>query len=148
MDILVKVKKLYEDAKLPTVATKGSAGSDLYAYLPQGAVSISPGGTALIKTGIAVEVPIGIEMQIRARSGLALSHGIMLANGIGTVDSDYRGEIGVILYNAGSNPFNIQHGMRIAQAVFARYDYPVMVNVKELSETARGTKGFGSTGIN
>lgn len=146
MDILVKVKKLYEDSILPTIATKGSAGSDLYAYVPQGRLVIPSGGTVLVKTGIAVEVPIGIEMQIRARSGLALRYGIMLANGIGTVDSDFRGEVGVILHNAGNNPFAIHHGTRIAQAVFARYDYPVMISVKELSETARGENGFGSTG--
>lgn len=148
MQLNVKVKKLYENANLPNFKTAGSAGGDLTAYLPDGVpIEIPPNRHALIKTGIAVEVPIGYEMQIRARSGLALKHGIMLVNGVGTIDSDYRGEVGVILYNAGNEPFTVVHGMRIAQAVFAKYETPLFVTVEQLSDTERGEGGFGSTGI-
>lgn len=178
MKLGVKVKKLYADAQLPNFATAGSAGGDLYAYIPEGSITVHEGETVLVKTGIAVEVPPNFELQVRARSGLALKNGLMVANGIGTVDSDYRGEVGVILYNAPSrkgivdviedvlarfglssgsflrpfkpksdrNAFIINHGDRIAQAVFARHETPHFYIVDELSDTDRGAGGYGHSG--
>lgn len=148
MRLNVKVKKLYNDAKLPNFKTAGSAGGDLTAYLEDGVpIEIPPNRHALIKTGIAVEIPPNYEMQVRARSGLALNYGIMLVNGIGTIDSDYRGEIGVILYNAGVKPFTVRHGDRIAQAVFASYEKPLFVVVETLGVTVRNEGGYGHTGV-
>jgi dUTP pyrophosphatase len=144
----VKVKRLYEDANLPQFKTVGSAGGDLTAYIEDGQpIVIKPKTTALIKTGIAVELPKGVEMQIRGRSGLALKHSIGLTNGVGTIDTDYRGEVGVMLYNGGSKQFTVNHGDRIAQAIFARYEQPTFTVTSELSETERGEGGYGSTGV-
>lgn len=143
----IKVKKLHKDAKIPHFTTAGSAGADLTAYIEDGVpIEIPPNRHALIKTGIAVELPLGYEMQIRARSGLAFKHGIMLVNGVGTIDSDYRGEVGVLLYNGGQKPFTVRHGERIAQAVVARHEQPLFIEVDTLTDTERGDGGYGSTG--
>lgn len=132
---------------LPSYETAGAAGADLRANFPdrQGIV-IAPGARALVPTGLRLAVPEGYEVQIRPRSGLALRHGIMLPNSPGTIDCDYRGPLGVIVMNAGAEPFAVDHGMRIAQMILApvvRADFRV---VADLDNTARGAGGFGSTG--
>ena len=138
------------DLGLPTYETVGAAGADLRANLPDdhrdAGVEISPGGRALIPTGLRLEIPIGYEVQVRARSGLALKHGITLANAIGTIDSDYRGELKVIMINHGTEPFPIGRGDRIAQLVLAPVTQAGWDEVAELDDTARGAGGFGSTG--
>ena len=131
---------------LPAYATAGAAGMDLLAAV-DGDVSIAPGKRALIPTGLCVAIPPGHELQIRPRSGLALKNGIMLANSPGTIDEDYRGEIGIIMLNAGDAPFVVSRGMRIAQAVLAPVLRAVWHEVVALDDTARGAGGFGSTGI-
>ena len=132
---------------LPAYETAGSAGADLRAHVPGGAVVIAPLARALIPTGLRMGVPQGFEVQIRPRSGLALKHGIMLPNSPGTIDSDYRGEVGVIVLNGGSEPFEVTHGMRIAQMVIAPVVQADFAVVERLDDTARGTGGFGSTGV-
>jgi len=131
---------------LPDYATEGAAGMDLMAAVTADLV-IPPGGRALIPTGLRIAIPEGHELQIRPRSGLALKHGITLPNAPGTIDSDYRGELGVILLNTASEPFVVARGMRIAQAVLAPVLRAEWTVVAELDETARGTGGFGSTGL-
>ena len=132
---------------LPSYATPGAAAMDLRACLPNGPVSFIHGDLKMISTGFNIELPAGTEMQIRPRSGLALKHGFMIPNSPGTIDEDYRGCIMIGLYYIGHAPFVICHGDRIAQAVISKvYRYSV-VEVTELSETKRGTDGFGSTGI-
>ncbi|MEL7097224.1 MAG: dUTP diphosphatase [Pseudomonadota bacterium] len=131
---------------LPAYETAGAAGADLRANLPQGAVTLAPGGRALVPTGLRMSIPAGAEVQVRPRSGLALTHGVTLVNSPGTIDSDYRGEVGVILINLGQAPFEVTHGMRIAQMVAAPVVQAEFAEVSALSETARGTGGFGSTG--
>jgi dUTP pyrophosphatase len=134
-----------EGLPLPTYATAGAAGFDLLAAVAAPLV-IAPGARALVPTGLCVALPPGHELQIRPRSGLALKHGIMLPNSPGTVDEDYRGEIQVIVLNAGDAPFTVERGTRIAQGVLApvtRADWEV---VETLADTARGAGGFGSTG--
>jgi dUTP pyrophosphatase len=143
--ITIPIKLVRKEAIPPTRQTEGSAGMDLHACLDQ-SLELTPGNWATIPTGIAVELPIGIEAQIRARSGFANKHGVGLVNGIGTIDSDYRGEICIILMNWGEAPFVVRPGMRIAQMVLARYEIPEWNVVDELSETARGGAHFGSTG--
>ena len=128
---------------LPAYATQGSAGVDLRASEP---CVIPPGGRALVPTGLRIALPEGYEAQVRPRSGLALKHGVTLLNSPGTIDSDYRGEIGVILINLGQEPFSIQPGDRIAQMVFAPVTRGVWDEVETLDETERGAGGFGSTG--
>ena len=130
---------------LPAYATPGAAGCDLLAAVG-GAVTLAPGARALVPTGLLIAVPAGYELQIRPRSGLALKHGIMVANSPGTIDEDYRGELQVILLNAGTEPFVIERGMRIAQAVLAPVVRAEWVEVEALDATMRGTAGFGSTG--
>jgi len=130
---------------LPAYATPGAAGCDLLAAV-DGAVTLAPGIRALVPTGLLIAVPAGHELQIRPRSGLALKHGIMVANSPGTIDQDYRGELQVILLNAGTEPFVIERGMRIAQAVLAPVVRAEWVEVEALDATMRGTAGFGSTG--
>jgi dUTP pyrophosphatase len=143
----VKVKKLYGDAFVPQYTTEGSAGVDLHAYLPDRVpIGIEPNQRMLIKTGIAVKLPKRHELQVRPRSGHALKAGVTVLNSPGTVDTDYIGEIGVILYNTGNVPFIVNHGDRIAQAVIAKYEKPRFKVVTELEETARGGNGYGSTG--
>lgn len=131
---------------LPSYASSGASGMDLRADLDQDVI-IKPMEIKLIPTGIYVQIPEGYEIQIRARSGLALKHGITMANGIGTIDSDYRGEIGIILINLGGDDFKIQNGDRIAQMVVMRYQEVQIEEVEEIDTTLRGDKGFGSSGI-
>jgi len=131
---------------LPKYETLGSAGLDLKANLSEDII-LNPLERILIPTGIYIELPNCYEGQIRARSGLAINHGITVINGIGTIDSDYRGEIKVPLINLGSKPFVIKDGDRIAQLVIAKYEKILWDEVTELKETMRNTGGFGSTGI-
>lgn len=133
------------DLPLPSYATDGAAGMDLMAAVTA-PVMIPPGGRALIPTGLRMALPHGYELQVRPRSGLALKNGITLPNTPGTIDEDYRGELGVILLNAGTETFTIERGMRIAQAVLAPVTRGAWHEVAELPETARGEGGFGSTG--
>lgn len=131
------------DLPLPAYATSGAAGMDLLAARD---LTLPPGGRALVPTGLAIALPEGFEMQVRPRSGLALKHGITVLNAPGTVDADYRGEVGVILLNTAAEPFAIARGDRIAQAVFAPVTRAGWEEVVVLPETQRGTGGFGSTG--
>ena len=131
--------------ELPAYATPGAAGMDLLAAVTE-PVTIAPGKRALIPTGLQVALPAGHELQIRPRSGLALKNGILLANSPGTIDEDYRGEIGIIVLNAGDVPFTVERGMRIAQAVLAPVTRAAWAAVETLPETARVAGGFGSTG--
>lgn len=142
---------LTEDADrsvaLPDYASAGAAGADVRANLPGGGeLVLQPGARALVPTGLVFEIPEGFEVQVRPRSGLALKHGIMLVNAPGTIDSDYRGPVGVILLNAGQEPFVISHGERIAQLVVAPVVQASFDLVESVSETERGSGGFGSTG--
>ena len=130
---------------LPAYMTSHAAGMDLYAELNRDLILL-PGMRALVPTGIAVALPSGYEAQIRPRSGLALKHGITLVNAPGTIDPDYRGEIGVIVINHGSEPFTIRNGERIAQMVFASFVRVLLEEVDELDGTDRGNGGFGHTG--
>ncbi len=132
---------------LPAYETEGSAGADVRANLADRAgITIAPGARALIPTGLRVAIPQGFEMQLRPRSGLALKHGITLPNSPGTIDSDYRGPLGVILINLGDADFTVTHGDRIAQAVIAPVVQAQFALVNDLDTTARGAGGFGSTG--
>ena len=133
------------DLPLPSRQTTGSAGFDLASAEPD--FVLAPGERRLVSTGLAVEIPPGIEGQVRPRSGLALRHGITMPNAPGTIDSDYRGEVRVILQNLGSEPVTIVRGDRIAQLVFARYETPELVDATELEQSTRGVGGFGSTGV-
>lgn len=136
----------FSDLPLPTYATAGSAGMDIYAALDE-PMDIAPGAVSLVPTGIAIALPEGYEAQIRSRSGLAARYGVFALNSPGTVDCDYRGEIRVILANFGSTPFRIQRGDRIAQVVVARYETVQWQEMESLDETKRGEGGFGSTGV-
>ena len=131
--------------QLPTYATEQSAGMDLTAALEE-AIEIGFGERMLIPTGLSIALPDGYEAQIRPRSGLALKHGVTVLNSPGTIDADYRGEIGVILANMGQEPFTVERGMRIAQMVIARHAKVEWEVAEELEETERGKGGFGSTG--
>lgn len=142
----MQIKVRTEGGRLPAYETEGSAGMDIRACLKEPVV-IGAGKRALIPTGLFFEIPCGYEVQIRARSGLAIKHGIGLANGIGTIDSDYRGEIKVILMNWGEEDFTVNDGDRIAQMVVAKYERAELIEAEELSETERGSGGFGHTGI-
>ena len=142
--MIIKIKSL--SGNIPQYETEGSAGMDIKAYLKE-PIRIAPGKRALIPTGLFLEIPTGYEVQIRARSGLAVKYGIGLTNGIGTIDSDYRGEIKVSLINWGEEEFTVNCGDRIAQMVVCRYEKVELEPVKDLNETARGTGGFGHTGI-
>ncbi|MBT3332262.1 MAG: dUTP diphosphatase [Rhodospirillaceae bacterium] len=145
--ITVPVRRLPHGAglALPARATMDSAGMDLLAAVGD-AVVLPPGGRALIPTGLSLALPSGYEGQVRPRSGLALKHGVTVLNSPGTVDADYRGEVGVILINHGEVPFTVRRGERIAQLVIAGLVDAVLEEVSELSESERGTGGFGSTG--
>jgi dUTP pyrophosphatase len=129
---------------LPSRQTTGSAGFDLASAEPD--FVLAPGERRLVSTGLALEIPPGIEGQVRPRSGLALRHGVTMPNAPGTIDSDYRGEVRVILQNSGGQPVTIARGDRIAQLVFARYEIPELVDAPALEESTRGAGGFGSTG--
>ena len=130
---------------LPSYATPGAAGCDLRAAVAE-SLTILPGGRTLVPTGLCVAIPFGYEGQVRMRSGLALKHGLTLLNGPGTVDSDYRGEIGLILANLGAEPVTIARGDRIAQLVIAPVTRAKLETVEELPRTERDAGGFGSTG--
>ena len=141
----VRIKKLNENAKIPTYGTEYAAGADLYACIDE-VVTFEPGETKLIKTGVAMEVPTGYAGLIYARSGLASKKGLAPANKVGVVDSDYRGEIMVALHNHSNETKEIEPQERIAQFVIAPYLKAVFEEVNELDETVRGAGGFGSTG--
>ncbi|MCR5481565.1 MAG: dUTP diphosphatase [Clostridia bacterium] len=142
--MIVKIRS--KSGILPAYETEGSAGMDLRAFTDTPIV-LQPGKRCIVPTGLFLEIPVGFEAQVRARSGLAIKHGISLINGIGTIDSDYRGEIGVALVNLGEEPFTIKNGERIAQLVFARYERVEWQPAEELQETERGSGGFGHTGV-
>ena len=149
MTIDVRLKRLdhAEGLPLPAYETAGSAGMDLRAAIDEGApVTLPPGGRALIPTGLTMALPEGYEGQVRPRSGLALKFGVTCLNSPGTIDSDYRGEVGVILANMGSEPFTVRRGDRIAQLVVAPFTQARLAEVDSLDDTARGAGGFGSTG--
>ncbi len=139
----LKVKRLRPAAILPSYARAGDAGLDLFAVT---AVSIAPGASALVPTGVAIELPPGTEGQVRPRSGLALKHAITVLNTPGTVDEGYRGEVGVILINHGRTVFAVEAGMKIAQLVVSPRIQVDVQEAAELSDTQRGSGGFGSTG--
>lgn len=142
MDIKIINKSSFE---LPSYKTEGSAGMDLRANIEE-SISLEPLDRELVPTGIYISIPRGYEAQIRARSGLAIKHGISLANGIGTIDSDYRGEIKVILINLGKETYRINPGERIAQMVIVKYEIANLIQVEELDQTERGKGGFGHSG--
>ncbi|MEW5955774.1 MAG: dUTP diphosphatase [Candidatus Micrarchaeota archaeon] len=143
--VRVRLAKHAEGLPLPNYMSEGSAGADVRAAI-DGELTVMPGETALVPTGLHFELPHGYELQVRPRSGLALNHGITLPNSPGTLDADFRGELKVILMNLGKKPFVIKRGDRIAQAVVTRFAQAEFTHEKELSETARGSGGFGSTG--
>ena len=149
MSVTLRVKRLPhgEGLPLPSYQSKEAAGLDVVAGVPEGApVAIPPRARALIPTGFALELPRGYEAQVRPRSGLALKHGVTLLNSPGTIDSDYRGELMVILVNHGDEPFVVRRGERIAQLVVAPLSHAEIVAAAELASTVRGPGGFGSTG--
>ncbi len=139
----LQVKRLTPTARLPVRATENASCFDIHA---DGEGVIAPGARVLVKTGLAVAVPPGFEVQVRSRSGLALKHGVAVLNSPGTVDADYRGEVGVILANFGAEPFTFARGDRIAQIGVYRVEQGAAVEVAELDATARGAGGFGHTG--
>ena len=141
----IAVKKLHPGAKLPTYGSAEAAGADLYACL-DGSLTIQPGQTAWIPTGLALEIPKGYAGLVYARSGLACKMGLAPANKVGVIDSDYRGEITVVLYNHGPEPQTIASGERIAQLIITPVLTPAYMETDRLTETLRGTGGFGSTG--
>ncbi len=149
---MVEIRITYDegadrDVPLPAYQTAEAAGADLRANLPdRRSLTLAPGERRLVPTGLRLEIPQGYEVQIRPRSGLALKHGITLPNAPGTIDSDYRGPLGVIVMNAGDAPFEIAHGDRIAQMVVAPVLQARFHLVDSLSDSARGSGGFGSTG--
>jgi dUTP pyrophosphatase len=146
--IPIKIKKLKHstDLPMPDYASEGASGMDLRACIDQ-SVRLAPGDIRLIPTGLAVAIPQGYEAQIRPRSGLALHHGIGMLNAPGTIDSDYRGEVGIILVNWGSEPFTISRGDRIAQMVISKVYKANVIAVDDLDDTPRGTGGFGHSGV-
>ena len=141
----IRVKILREGAKLPTYGTAEAAGADLHACL-EAPVTIAPGGSAFLPTGVALEVPKGCAGLIYARSGMACKRGLAPANKVGVVDSDYRGEITVVLYNHGSQPQTIENGERIAQFIITPVLTPAYETAEDLTDTVRNSGGFGSTG--
>ncbi len=147
MEIKIKLLPHAKGLPLPAYQSPGAAGLDLVAAVPPDApLTLPPGGRALIPTGLVIEIAPGFEAQARPRSGLALNHGVTVLNSPGTIDSDYRGEVGVILINHGDEPFEVARGARIAQLVVAPAPQARLIVVEELSTTARGEGGFGSTG--
>jgi len=132
--------------QLPNYETLASAGMDLRANLSE-PITLNPLERAIVKTGLFIELPIGYEAQVRPRSGLAAKKGITVLNSPGTVDADYRGEIGVILVNLSNEPFVVENGERIAQLIIAKHERAVWIEAEELTETSRGEGGFGSTGV-
>ena len=145
--VMIKVKIISDSGIYPEYETEGSAGMDIRAYIDE-PVIIKPGERKLIPTGLRIQLPAGYEAQIRARSGLAINNGITLINAIGTIDSDYRGEIKVGLVNLSDEDHVIENGDRIAQMVIAEYKRAVLEPAEDLEETERGSGGFGHTGTN
>jgi dUTP pyrophosphatase len=145
LDVRVTTFPHFQGLTLPAYATAGSAGLDLQAAVTETLV-VPPGGRALVPTGLAIAVPDGFEAQVRPRSGLAIKQGLIVPNSPGTIDSDYRGEVKVIVANIGTEAVAIERGMRIAQLVVARYERIAWQAVDSLDGTARGAGGFGSTG--
>jgi dUTP pyrophosphatase len=143
MPIRLKVKRVADAARLPSYSRLGDAGLDLYAIEP---IDLLPGQSALVRTGIAIELPAGHEAQIRPRSGLALKHGITVLNSPGTIDQGYRGEIGIILINHGSQLFRVEPGAKVAQMVIQAVTTVEVEEIEDLSDSERGAGGFGSTG--
>ncbi len=146
IDVLLEILEHASDLPIPSRATSGSSGVDLTAAIEMDIILL-PGTTELIPTGLKISIPPGYEWQIRPRSGNALKHGITVLNSPGTIDSDYRGEVKVILSNLGENPFGIHRGDRIAQAVLAPVVHPRFRIVKNVPETLRGEGGFGHSGV-
>lgn len=146
MNLYIKRLETAKDLPLPKFMTSGSAGMDLYANVKENLV-IEKGSIKLVPTGISISLPEGYEAQIRPRSGLAIKYGISLVNTPGTIDSDYRGEIKVIMINFGDKPFVVKRGDRIAQMVINKIEIPNIIETKELDDTNRGLGGFGSTGL-
>jgi dUTP pyrophosphatase len=146
MKVAIKRLPHAQDLPLPHYATPGSAGLDLLAAVEE-EIWLDPGKRLAVPTGIAIELPLGAEAQVRPRSGLALNHGITCLNSPGTIDSDYRGEIKVILINHGEKSFGIARGHKIAQMVIAHHAQAELVETESLSDSARGAGGFGSTGM-
>lgn len=147
-EIKIKVKRLsdeFSDVALPFYATSGSAGMDIRAAIEKDVI-VEPGKVELISTNISVEIPVGYEIQVRPRSGLAANHSIGILNSPGTIDSDYRGEVKIILMNFGKENFKISRGDRIAQLIVSKVYIAKMVEVKELNTSSRGKGGFGHTG--
>jgi dUTP pyrophosphatase len=145
----IEVRVHTATGSLPQYATEGAAGLDLQAHMNE-AITLAPLERKLIPTGLRIEVPLGYEAQVRPRSGLALKHGLTCLNSPGTIDSDYRGEIGVLLVNLSNEPVLIEPGMRIAQVVFAAHalvEWRPVENAEALAETTRGARGFGHTGV-
>lgn len=145
MNIAIKRLPHGEGLPLPAYQTEGSAGMDLHAAIAEDCV-IAPGARRLIPCGFSVAIPEGFEGQVRPRSGLALKSGISIPNAPGTIDSDYRGEVGVVLINLGADPFAVSRGARIAQLVIAKVERAVWDEVAELPDTSRGAGGYGHTG--
>ncbi|HAC56232.1 TPA: dUTP diphosphatase [Candidatus Saccharibacteria bacterium] len=141
----VAIKRLSDHAILPSYQTEGSAAADISACIDE-PVTLLPGERRVIPAGFALMLPPGYEAQMRARSGLSAKYGIGLANGVGTIDSDYRGEVGAILINFGQEPFVVEPGMRVAQMVITRYEQATWQEVDQLDTTVRGEGGYGSTG--
>lgn len=145
LELKVTRKPGTQDLPLPRYQTEFSAGLDLHAANAE-PITVAPGEVKLIPTGLFVEIPPGFEGQVRARSGLALKHGLLLPNAPGTIDADYRGELQVIVGNCAREPFTISRGMRFAQLVIAKVEHVQVVEVQQLSDTTRGGGGFGHTG--
>jgi len=142
---MVTVKVRIENGKLPAYMTEHAAGADVCSCNAE-PVLIAPGGTALVPTGLFLEIPPGFEVQVRPRSGLAFKHGVTILNAPGTIDADYRGELKVLLVNHGLQPYSVQPGERVAQLVVAKVEKADFQAVSELKDSARGHGGFGSTG--
>lgn len=140
----VLLRKTDDSARVPAFAHEGDSGLDIYSLE---ATELKPLERKLVRTGISIEMPQGMEAQVRPKSGLALEHGITLLNTPGTIDSSYRGEIKVLMVNLGEKVYRIEKNKKIAQIVFARVEKPIIVEVKELSDTTRKDGGFGSTGL-
>lgn len=143
--ITVKIKKLDKAARLPSYESTGAAGADIYACLAE-SVHVQPMQRVRIPTGLALELPPGYEAQIRPRSGTAFKHGLTVVNAPGTIDEDYRGELGILLVNLGKDTYEIKDGDRIAQMIIAPVHQALFLEAEELTSTKRGIGGFGSTG--
>ena len=141
----IDIVKLRPDAILPVYQTAGAAGADIHACLDE-PITLQPLERRMIPTGLAMAIPEGVEVQIRARSGMSIKHGITMVNGIGTIDADYRGEVAALVINLSNEAFTIEPGMRIAQMVVAKYELIGWNEVADLEETNRGKGGFGSSG--